>query len=275
MTVQDEGKRPVVVLGATGTTGSQVAGLLETTGEQVRRASRRSQWRFDWEDASTWPSLFDGARAVYVVLPDEPMDLEPFAKTLTRTGVERAVVLTARNPGVSGDGIASRAEEVFGEAALESTFLRPSWFAQGFTNGLFAAQLDATGELRLPVGEGREPFIDALDIARVAATILRADSAGPSHVELSGPRSLSFAEAVEIVGKRTVRDLSFVDIGLDEWRESVAPYLNPRMVAALANLFDAIRDGRDDHLSAGVHDVLGEPPQPFEAVVDRERGTAR
>lgn len=264
-----------MVLGATGTTGSQVADLLEAAGEQVRRASRRSRWRFDWADESTWSSLFDGARAVYVVLPEEPMDLEPFARTLTRSGVERAVVLTARNPGVSGDGIASGAEEVFGAAEPASTFLRPSWFAQGFTNGLFAAQLDATGELRLPVGEGREPFIDALDIARVAATILRADSPGPSHVELSGPRSLSFTEAVDIVGTRTGRELSFVDIGLDEWRESVAPYLNPRMVAALANLFDAIREGRDDHLSDGVRDVLGASPQPLEAVVDRERGTAR
>ncbi|AZS42109.1 MULTISPECIES: Rossmann-fold NAD(P)-binding domain-containing protein [Microbacterium] len=275
MTLHEEEGAPVVVLGATGTTGSQVADLLEAADVRVRRASRRSPWRFDWDDASTWPSLFDGAGAVYVVLPEDPMDLTPFTRVLADAGVERAVVLTARNPGVSGDGIASGAEEVFGAAAPASTFLRPSWFAQGFTTGLFAAQLDATGELRLPVGDGREPFIDARDISRVAATLLRSQTPGPSHVELSGPQSLSFAEAVEIVGRRTGRALTFADIGVDEWRGSVAPYLKPRMVDALANLFDAIRAGRDDHLSDGVHDVLGEQPHSLEAVVARESAVAR
>ena len=275
MTLHEEEGAPVVVLGATGTTGSQVADLLEAADVRVRRASRRSSWRFDWGDPSTWSSLFDGVGAVYVVLPEDPMDLTPFTRVLADSGVERAVVLTARNPGVSGDGIASGAEEVFGAAAFASTFLRPSWFAQGFTAGLFAAQLDATGELRLPVGEGREPFIDARDISRVAATLLRSQTPGPSHVELSGPQSLSFAEAVETVGRCTGRALTFTDIGVDEWRVSVAPYLKPRMVDALANLFDAIRAGRDDYLSDGVRGVLGEQPHSLEAVVARDRAVAR
>lgn len=274
MTVHEETSAPIVVLGATGTTGSQVADLLEGAGQEVRRASRRSEWRFAWEDETTWQPVFDGARAVYVVLPEEPLDLEPFTRRLTEWGVGRAVVLTARNPAVSGDGIASGAEDVFGASEVASTFLRPSWFAQGFTNGFFAAQLDATGELRLPVGDGREPFIDAHDIAAVAAAILRG-AAARSAVELSGPQSLSFAEAVDIVGTRTGRELRFVDIGLDEWRASVAPYLPPRMVGALANLFDAIREGRDDNLSDGVRDVLGAPPQPLAAVIDRHRETNR
>lgn len=96
MTLHEEEGAPVVVLGATGTTGSQVADLLEAADVRVRRASRRSPWRFDWDDASTWPSLFDGAGAVYVVLPEDRMDLTPFTRVLADAGVERAVVLTAQ-----------------------------------------------------------------------------------------------------------------------------------------------------------------------------------
>lgn len=275
MTEQGKDREPIVVLGATGTTGSQVARLLDEAGEDVRRASRSSDRRFDWNDPRTWAPVVDGARSIYVVLPEESLDLSDFVDVLSKQGVENAVVLTARNPSVSGDGIASGAEEVFAASSVTTAFLRPSWFAQGFTTGFFAAQLDATGELRLPVGEGREPFIDSDDIARVAASILQARPTENSYVELSGPQSLSFAEAVEIVGARTGRSLRFVDIELAEWRAAVGPYLRPPMVDALSNLFDAIRDGRDDYLSTGVEQTLGAAPQTLAAVVDRHRSAGQ
>lgn len=274
MTGQDRKENPIVVLGATGTTGSRVAALLEDAGRVVRRASRRSEWRFDWGDPASWGPVVSGAAGVYVVLPEEPMDLHPFIETLDRAGVPQVVVLTARNPEVSGDGIAAGAERVFAAADAASTFLRPSWFSQGFIDGLFAAQLDATGELRLPTGDGGEPFIDAADIAGVAARLFL-DRTGPTHVELSGPEVLTFADAVEIVARRTGRTLRYVHVEPAEWAASVADYLPPRMVGALGNLFAAIRDGRDAYLSPGVSEVLGVPPQSLGAVVDRSAESRR
>ena len=49
--------------------------------------------------------------------------------------------------------------------------LRASWFMQNFSEGEFA-QAVLAGELALPAGERRAPFVDADDIADVAVAAL-------------------------------------------------------------------------------------------------------
>ncbi|MCV7179734.1 NAD-dependent epimerase/dehydratase family protein, partial [Mycolicibacterium sphagni] len=65
--------REVLVLGATGTTGSRVAAALTSQGVPVRAATRTprepAQVRFDWADRDTHKVALDGAAAVYLVAP--------------------------------------------------------------------------------------------------------------------------------------------------------------------------------------------------------------
>lgn len=265
----DETPRPTVVLGSTGQTGGAVATVLETAGHEVRRASRRSEWRFDWDDESTWTPTFTGAGSVYIVLPEQPRDLTGFRDRLIDLGVGHVVVLTARNPQVSGDGIADGAELAFSGGSLRYTFIRPAWFAQNFVAGMFSAQLDRTGELRLPVGAGKEPFVDFRDIADVAAAELLGRGTGESIVEVSGGQLLGFGEAVDIVGRSTDRDLRFTPIELDEWQHEAATMGIPTpFIGALSNLFTAIANRRDEYLSHGVRSSTGRSPRTFQQTID-------
>ncbi|GAA6182681.1 hypothetical protein NBRC116594_41190 [Shimia sp. NS0008-38b] len=45
--------QPILVIGATGKTGSRVAAKIEAKGVSVRSGARHSQTPFDWEDQST------------------------------------------------------------------------------------------------------------------------------------------------------------------------------------------------------------------------------
>ena len=63
--------QPILVIGATGKTGSRVASHLEARGLHVRRGSRSSATPFDWEAPETWAPALRGARAAYVTyFPD-------------------------------------------------------------------------------------------------------------------------------------------------------------------------------------------------------------
>ncbi len=63
--------QPILVIGATGKTGSRVAAKLEALGHTVRRGSRNSATPFDWEAPETWPAALAGVRAAYVTyFPD-------------------------------------------------------------------------------------------------------------------------------------------------------------------------------------------------------------
>jgi uncharacterized protein YbjT (DUF2867 family) len=114
------------------------------------------------------------------------------------------------------------------------------------------------------VGEGREPFIDADDIAAVAAAALT----GPGHegrtYELSGPGTLTFAEAVATIAAASGREIAFADVDPDAWAAEMRTHEVPApVISTLAHLFAAIRAGENDHVSIGVEDALGRPPTPF------------
>jgi nucleoside-diphosphate-sugar epimerase len=98
-----------------------------------------------------------------------------------------------------GEEEAQATEEALLALGADLTIVRASWFMQNFSEGAFLDDILA-GELALPVGAVREPFIDAEDIADVAVAALTDDRHIGQTYELTGPRLLTFADAVGEIG---------------------------------------------------------------------------
>lgn len=263
----------VLVLGGTGKTGSRVATALRRRGVEPAVASRRSPVRFDWADRSTWQPALHGVDAVYVVDsqgPDAPAEVGDFADLAE---ARRLVLLSSRTYGEMG-GYRLATERAVTESGARWTILRPTWFAQNFTEyEPLAAPLNDTGELRLPTGDGREAFIDLEDLGEVAAVALTEDGhAGHTYV-LSGPRSLSFAEAVGEIARAAGRPLRFVAVSEDAYRADLVAAGNPRAEAnEMIAVFRHIRLERGWDPTDGVMRALGRPPRDFADYVARSFG---
>ncbi|MCM2393334.1 NAD(P)H-binding protein [Streptomyces albipurpureus] len=265
----------VLVTGGTGKTGSRVADVLQRRGIAVRVASRSSRTRFDWSDRTTWSAALSGVRAVYVVGSEDPSeadDLGAFVKTAAEHGVQRLVLLSARVWADIDDGSGHllATENVVRSSGLEWTILRPTWFAQNFTElPLFTAAL-AKGELRLPVGEGREPFVDLDDLAEVAAATLTEEGHAGRTYALSGPRALTFGEAIAAIAEASGLDLRYVPVTEEEYlREAVSEGLPADFAAVFAELLGHIRSGESERLSVGVREALNREPSDYAAYVAR------
>jgi uncharacterized protein YbjT (DUF2867 family) len=118
--------------------------------------------------------------------------------------------------------------------------------------------------LALPVDGVQEPFIDADDIADIATAAL----AEPEHTgqvyELTGPRLLTFAEAVQEIAEASGRELRFQSMPMDEYATLLAQYGVPaETVSLLTYLFSEVLDGRNASLSDDVQRALGRQPQDF------------
>lgn len=257
--------RPITVLGATGKTGRAVIARLAAAGVPARPVSRSSAVPFDWTDESTWSAAIDGAAAVYLVPPEPGIaSVDPFLAGLAAGGVERVVLLSARAPGQSGTSHLADVEDAVRASPLRWTIVRPSWFNQNFDAGYFRADLDA-GELLLPVGEGREPFVDTGDIADVVVAALTDDRHQGETYELSGPEAVTFADAVGRIASASGRSVQFADVDSDAYVERLASYGVPaQQISTLRHLFDAIRRGDNDFVSDGVERALGRPPRTFD-----------
>ena len=94
------GKQPILVLGATGTTGRRVADRLRAAGFAVRAASRRGEVRFDWSDPGSWEPAVEGAARMYLMAPHE-LPVDP---SFVRCSVEQGVRHSRVAPGDCSPG---------------------------------------------------------------------------------------------------------------------------------------------------------------------------
>ncbi len=255
-----------LVLGGTGKTGRRVLGRLAARGLPARIGSRAGAPPFDWGDRSTWGPAVRGVSAVYVTfqpdlaVPGAAEAVGDFAGMAVESGVRRLVLLSGR-----GEAGAQRAEGVLRDAGAEWTVLRASWLAQNFSESFFLEPVLA-GEVALPAGEVREPFVDADDVADVAVAALTGGGHAGRVYELTGPRALTFEEAVEEIARATGRPIRYRPISAEAFVAGLDAGGVPAEVAALMHeLFTQVLDGRNSHLADGVRQALGREPRDFAA----------
>ncbi|WP_329302198.1 NAD(P)H-binding protein [Streptomyces sp. NBC_00659] len=253
----------VLVTGATGRTGSRVARAARAAGLTVRAASRATG--FDWEDASTWAGALSGADAAYLAHPTDvgspaaTKAVGALAREAVGLGVRRLVLLSSR-----GEDRARPTEEALVTSGADWTIVRASWFSQNFSEGPLVEGL-RHGELVFPAGEVREPFIDVRDIADVVvAALTGGEKYTGQELEITGPRLLTFREAVAEISRATGEELTYTPVTARQYGDTLAGFGVPAEEAGfLVELFESLLDGRNSHLSDGVGEILGRAPRDF------------
>lgn len=263
----------ITIMGASGNTGGELARRSLASGVEVRvlgRSAAKLQplaqagadvFVGDATDADYLARAFDGADAVYTLLPDD------FASTEHRAWQDRigeAVTTAIRGSGVGhvvfvsslggempeGTGLieALHAHEarMHTLAGVNVLILRNGWFFENFlgTLGLIKNQGINGGAIAadLPV-----PMIAARDVGEAAGASLRArDFEGIRVQELLGERDLTFAEATRIIGDRVgLPDLEYVQFPYDDYAASLAQAGFSRDVAELfSEMSRAFNEGR-------------------------------
>jgi uncharacterized protein YbjT (DUF2867 family) len=264
MTNHAQDQSTILVLGATGKTGSRVVERLQARGVPTRAGSRSAQPPFDWQDRDTWAPALSGVAAVYVTyypdlaVPGAPEAVGELALLAREQGVQRLVLLSGR-----GEEEAQRSEEVVKEAGIDWTILRSSWFDQNFSEG-FLIDPVLEGVVALPVGGAREPFVHADDLADIAVAALTEDGHGGQLYEVTGPRLMSFGDAVTEIAAATGREVRFETVPMEAFGAELGQQgLSADEVWLVTYLFTEVLDGRNESLTDGVHRALGREPRDF------------
>jgi uncharacterized protein YbjT (DUF2867 family) len=270
MTTHQQETTKTLVLGGTGKTGRRVAERLLERGVTVRIGSRSGTPPFDWDDPTTWAPPLDGVSSVYVThYPDLAFAgaaerVRAFASLAVSKAVRRLVLLSGR-----GEDGALAAEEAVQRSGAEWTVVRSSFFDQNFSEAFLLEPL-IDGEVAFPAGDTAEPFIDADDVADVAVAALTDGRHAGQVYEVTGPRLLTFAEAVAEIAAATGRGVRYVPISAEAFATAMrAEGLPDDVVAEYTELFTTVLDGRNAHLSDGVQRALGREPRDFRDYAQR------
>ena len=186
-------QEPILVLGNTGKTGPPSRGAAHGSRHPDARGRALGGPPFDWDDRGTWAPALQGVGRL------REHYLTPFRAARRSSGLRgarrREWHSAARAP-LRPRRARSRARRA-GRAGLGRRVddLASTWFSQNFSESYFIDGLLA-GELALPAGSTPEPFVDADDIADVAVAALTEDGHVGEIYELTGPRLLTFGDAV-------------------------------------------------------------------------------
>ncbi|GAC1649636.1 MAG: SDR family oxidoreductase [Gemmatimonadaceae bacterium] len=268
----------ILVLGATGTTGGEVARALIGAGERPRLLvrSREKARAFekqaqivtgDLADIGSLRAAMTGIDRLYLVSTGaELVKLERNAvDAAVKAGVRHIVklsVIGADDPSITFARWHQAAEESVMRSGLAWTMLRPGSF---MTNALgWVPTIKTQSAFFQPTGIGRWAAIDPGDIAAVALRALTTSGHEGKAYTLTGPESMDAAGYAAILARTLGKPVSFVDVPPEAAKKGmVASGMPPAYVEALLDLLAAMKAGMTDLVTPTVKRLLGREPTTF------------
>ena len=260
-------KKKILVLGSNGKTGRRVVERLEQAENiEIRLGSRNEKIPFDWEKSESWQAVLQDIDTIYITfqpdlaIPTAVHTIEQFTNLATASGVQKMVLLSGR-----GEKEAQLCEEIVKQNAKNWTIVRASWFNQNFSESIFLEPILA-GVVALPRAEALEPFTDADDIAEVVTEALLNDNHNGKTYELTGPRLLTFEDAVNEIANASGQKIAFQGMPLEDYIQMLREYQVPEDHIWLINyLFEQVLDGRNATVTSDIEKVLGRKAKDFSA----------
>lgn len=295
----------ILLTGATGTVGSEVVKQLRESGARGVRVLARDPSRTgdaraagfevvagDFEDAASLRAALEGVERALLLTPPTPRTFEQqaaFIEAAREAGVRRVVKLSAIGADAAAPGgflkWHGQADDLLKSSGLGYTILRPNSFMQNLLGQ--ARAIAEQGVIYQPVGDARAAFIDARDIAAVAARVLTEDVHEGKTYVLTGPESLSYYDVADSLSMAMTerghvaaitseestakladefKKVTYVPITPDEFRQGALAQGMPEwLVEALGLLNAAFAAGEFAAVTDDVRRATGRDATSFEA----------
>lgn len=268
----------ILVTGATGTVGGEVARLLAAT-HPLRILARRPERvavagpavevvAGEYADRDSLDRALKGVRAAFLVTGSigEPDDVR-FVEAARAAGVRHLVKLSAlavTDP-AADDLITARQREnesAVRESGLAWTLLRPRAF---MTNTLsWARSVREDGVVRALYGDAPNATVDPRDIAEVAALALTEPGAHEGRAyALSGPAAVTAAEQTALLGDALGRPLRFEELGPERARAALLARYPQPVAEALLHSAERQRAGAKAEVSPTIQELTGRPARSY------------
>ncbi|MCH8565947.1 NmrA family NAD(P)-binding protein [Nesterenkonia sp. LB17] len=272
---------PILVTGATGNVGAPLLRALRQAGAEVRPASRGNQdpegVSFDFTDSSTWGPAFAGVQSMFLVRPPQIGDvrrgLVPALRDARSRGVRHVVLLSVQGAGRVPALPHAGLERWLRRSGLSWTFLRPSYFDQNLST-VFAADIRERNQIMVPAGGGRTAFVDAHDVAEVAAAALLDPAHHTDRIWTpTSDESLTYDEVAEVLSSVLGRTITYRRPSMLDYARHARTTLgfDPAMTVATTIIHSTARLGLAGHLTDDIRAVTGRAPTTLREFALRER----
>tara|TARA_B100001175_G_scaffold275315_1_gene250107 strand:+ start:99 stop:956 length:858 start_codon:yes stop_codon:yes gene_type:complete len=269
----------ILITGATGKTGSATAKSLGEKGERFRALIRNEEKKEGLEsiggevvigsieNTDVVNQSMQGVKTVLVLLPNSESQLaleKQLVDSAKQAGVERIVKMSSieATPDATSPipKLHLESEEYIKQSGLAWTMIKPNFYMQNLLAS--AGTIKDQGKIFLPMGEGKTGMIDTTDVGTVIAKVLSEDGHESMNHEITGPEILSFYEVAEIFSKALGKQVDYVDVPMDAYKETLGQFLtNQWHLDAVIDLFKGIAEGGIEDKTNTFNELTGETPK--------------
>jgi uncharacterized protein YbjT (DUF2867 family) len=272
----------ILVIGGTGTVGTEVVRALTDRGAKVRVMTRtlgaHSGAEYvagSLESPETLGSAFDRVSKVYLLTPLAENEVELGMNAVTaaqESGVNHIVFQSVHHaadaPHIPHFKTKVDIIEGLRSSGIPYTVLSPNNF---FQNDLGMQEaISRYGVYAAPIGGVGCSRVDVRDIATAAAVTLIDEGHEGRDYALVGPEILTGAECAAVWARHLGRDVAYGGDDLEAWAEAVSSIMPEWLVDDLCVMFAYFQEhglkAGDEEL-AELTRLLGRPPRSFEDFV--------
>jgi NAD(P)H dehydrogenase (quinone) len=153
---------------------------------------------------------------------------------------------------------------------LPATYLAPALYMEDLLAGAYTIRDSA--EVAVPAGHGRVGFVAASNVAAVAAQVLTSPGHEGATYVLTGPEALRFKDVAARISAVFARQVDYTDQPAERAREQMlANGVSTWQTDGNLELFDWIRQGGADNVTATVRDLTGTDPRPVQDWLENSR----
>ncbi len=267
----------ILVTGATGNTGSLIAGQLKERGVDVRAlardeskaASLREQGievaLGDLDQPATLTDAVAGVEKIYLVTwngSTAEQQRKNVIDAAQESGTPHIVMGGALGAGSRIIQQLDAANAHLKASGLPWTILQPTFFMQ---NVMSAKETIAQGQLYWDLGEGRVPAIDIRDIAECAVSVLTTDGHEGKTYDLTGPAAISFYDMAASFSEVLGHEVTYVPVPTEAAKESPMGMGYPEWIAdGFGELMAGFADNwAADKTTVNVETLSGHPARSF------------
>jgi len=264
-----------LVIGANGTVGTELVRLLAERGQQVLKATSKpvtnpaQEVHVNLATGEGLSQAFNGVGQAFLLAPpgytNQDELLKPAIDAARAQGVRKIVLMSAMGANADEAAPLRKAEVHLVNSGLAYNIIRPNWFMQNF-NTFWIQGILEHGKIFLPVATAKGSFIDARDIAAVAAQLLSSDALNNQEFDLTGGVALNHDEVAQVLSRETGRTITFADIPPDVLRGGLLQAGVPAPYAEfLLLILGYFKAGYSERTTDAVQTILGRAPRTLEA----------
>lgn len=264
----------LLVIGANGTVGSQLVRLLSDQGHDVVRTTSRApetaqDVHLNLVTGEGLATAFDGVVAAFLLSPpgytNQNELLNPVIDQAVARGVQKIVLMTAMGANADEAAPLRKVERHLEQSGLAYNIIRPNWFMQNFHTFWIQGILEQ-GKILLPVGLAKGSFIDARDIAAVAASLLTRNDLDNQEFDLTGAEALDHDEAAALLSNATGRTIVYEEVSEEAMvAQLLAAGLPQDYANFLLTILGFFKAGYSEAITPAVETITGTKPRTFAA----------